>query len=128
MLHKLHLRGSDFNIIISSIIEENVIYLTVNVNVRREPIFSNLYLECGVAEWSMHVNDCHWFKLSESPTNKMRLFLYLLKKVTPLNLHKQNFNWIIRLLIAWVSKLELIIFICSSIWMVHVTSYMHVLG
>lgn len=64
-----------------------IISLTGNMNVDSPPILNSLYGVCGLAVWSIQVSDCHWFKLSESPTNMMLFPLNLCKKSWPLNLH-----------------------------------------
>lgn len=51
-----------------------------------------MYLEFGTQEWSIHVRDCHWFKLSESPTNIIFFPLHFCNKLNPLNLHKTQFK------------------------------------
>lgn len=61
-------------------IYDNIIGLTVKENIERPPILTNLYGVCGSDEYSMQVNDCHWFKLKESPTNIILFPLNFLKK------------------------------------------------
>lgn len=43
--------------------------LTGNVKLETAPDLCKLYLAFGCPTCSMHVSDCHWFRLSESPTN-----------------------------------------------------------
>lgn len=51
-----------------------------------------LNLALGTAEWSIHVKDCHWFLLRESPTNIMLFPLNFSRKFTALNLQNKKIS------------------------------------
>jgi len=66
--------------------------LTVNVNVETSSCRDRLYLAVGTAACNIHVSDCHWFRLNESPTNIILFPLNLSRKARALNLQITNSN------------------------------------
>lgn len=67
----------------------SVARITLNFNVESPPSRARVYLADGTALWRMQVSDCHWFRLSESPTNMIFFPLNLAKKSWPSNLRDQ---------------------------------------
>lgn len=70
---------------------DGLITLTINVE-RESPVLRRLYFDLGTAACNMHVKDCHWFTLRESPTNIIFFPLYLFNISFPLNLKTTVYN------------------------------------
>ena len=63
---------------------------TRKVNVERPPFLLRVKFALGTDTCSMHVRDCHWLRLRESPTNNIFFPFNLLNKSWPLNLHDRR--------------------------------------
>ena len=63
-------------------------YSTGKLNVERPFFLWIVKFVLGSVACNMHVSDCHWFRLRESPTNIIFFPLNLLTKSWPLNLHQ----------------------------------------
>ena len=65
-----------------------LIFFTKNLNVERGSPLMIFVADCGTLDHVIQINDSHWLRPNESPTNITVLPLIFVRKSSPLNLQK----------------------------------------